>query len=53
MENRNPPTIIVTPRISEATLGIGVFGLGAGGPCSRSFALPWESQQRLRSLVLS
>ncbi len=29
MENRKPPTIIVTPRISEATLGIGVFGLGA------------------------
>ncbi len=27
LENRNPPTIIVMPRISEATLAIGAFGL--------------------------
>ncbi len=29
LENRKPPTIIVTPRISDATLAIGAFGLGA------------------------
>ena len=29
LEIMKPPTIIVTPRISEATLAIGTFGLGA------------------------
>ena len=29
LEIRKPPTIIVTPRISDATLTLGVFGLFA------------------------
>ncbi len=29
LENRKPPTIIVTPRISDATITLGVFGLFA------------------------
>ncbi len=33
LENRKPPTIIVTPRISEATLVIGAFGLATMFVC--------------------
>ncbi len=29
LENRKPPIIIVTPRISDATLMLGIFGLFA------------------------
>ncbi len=29
LEIMKPPTIIVTPKISDATLAIGTFGLGA------------------------